>query len=134
MGYPTKNYRSCYRKCGKCNSCSEPRGMETFTLFNAFVEVSGAIQLKEISDTHVKVKNIVEYFKKSTQATLNLLSTEERDMPVRWNSTFHMFERILKVKEAVISTLAILNYEKQQIYCMDSKLLELMGKRFFKIK
>lgn len=91
--------------------------------------------LKEISETHIKIKSIVEYFKKSTQATQKLLSTEvqmglpelklKQDMPVRWNSTFYMFDRILKIKEAVISTLALLNYDKHQITQNDWEILEL---------
>lgn len=66
-----------------------------------------------------------------------LLSTEvqmgpeiklKQDKPVRWNSTFYMLERILKGKEAVISTFTILNYEKQQMSQKDWEIIELSTK------
>ncbi|CAG9840674.1 unnamed protein product [Diabrotica balteata] len=91
--------------------------------------------LKEISHVHVKIKAIVEYFKKSSNATHKLLSTEvqmglpelklKQDMPIRWNSTFYMFKRILKVKEAVVSTLALLNYDKYHISQDEWKTIQL---------
>ncbi|XP_076737306.1 zinc finger BED domain-containing protein 4-like [Maylandia zebra] len=66
-----------------------------------------------------KVKAIVEFFHRSTTATHKLKSTQQQmGMPelklkqeciTRWNSTFHMLKRILESKDAVISTLAVIN-------------------------
>ncbi|XP_056277169.1 E3 SUMO-protein ligase ZBED1-like [Pseudoliparis swirei] len=66
-----------------------------------------------------KVKTIVEFFHRSTTATHKLKSTQlqmgmpelklKQDCVTRWNSTFHMIKRILQSKDAVISTLAVMN-------------------------
>lgn len=66
-----------------------------------------------------KVKAIVEFFHRSTTATQKLKSTQRQmGMPelklkqecvTRWNSTFYMIKRILESKDAVISTLAVIN-------------------------
>lgn len=74
--------------------------------------------LKAISDIIVKVKSIVEFFKRSSTAQVKLESTQKQmDMPplklkqecqTRWNSCFEMLDRILKIKNAVISTLALI--------------------------
>lgn len=48
----------------------------------------------------------------------------KQDMPVRCNSTFEMFERLLKIKEPLISTLAIVNYSKQGLSVNDWKVIE----------
>ncbi|KAJ8872967.1 hypothetical protein PR048_026583 [Dryococelus australis] len=68
-----------------------------------------------------KIKTIVEFFKRSSSALARLKSTQEQmelpslkhiqNVPTRWNSTYDMMSRILKIKEAVISTLAIVNPE-----------------------
>lgn len=75
--------------------------------------------LKVMKPTVDKVKAIVEFFHRSTTATENLRSTQrqmgmpelklKQDCVTRWNSTFHMLKRILDSKEAVISTLAVIN-------------------------
>ncbi|XP_077155210.1 E3 SUMO-protein ligase ZBED1-like [Ranitomeya variabilis] len=75
--------------------------------------------LKEIKPTVDKVKSIVEFFHKSTTATMKLKSTQQQmgmpelrpkqDCVTRWNSTFHMLKRVLESKDAIISTLAIMN-------------------------
>ncbi|CAH2002487.1 unnamed protein product [Acanthoscelides obtectus] len=73
--------------------------------------------IKEIGQTIKKVKSIVEFFKRSLQAQSRLTHIQEQmslpprklkqDVETRWNSTY-MLSRIMEVKEAVISTLAIL--------------------------
>ncbi|KAL4009459.1 hypothetical protein ACER0C_003311 [Sarotherodon galilaeus] len=75
--------------------------------------------LKVMKPAVDKVKAIVEFFHTSTTATHKLKSTQQQmGMPelklkqeciTRWNSTFHMLKRILESKDAVISTLAVIN-------------------------
>lgn len=75
--------------------------------------------LKVMKPAVDKVKAIVEFFHRSTTATQKLKSTQRQmDMPelklkqdcvTRWNSTFYMLKRILESKDAVISTLAVIN-------------------------
>ena len=74
---------------------------------------------KEIQDIRNKVKFIVEYFKRSPQATAKLSSFQKKmdfeglklkqDVPTRWNSTLDMFKRILALKQPVLAALAVLN-------------------------
>jgi hypothetical protein len=47
----------------------------------------------------------------------------KQDMPVRWNSTKDMFERILQIKEPLISTLALVNYEKNTLTLSDWQII-----------
>ncbi|XP_073525533.1 E3 SUMO-protein ligase ZBED1-like [Phyllobates terribilis] len=75
--------------------------------------------LKEIKPTVDKVKSIVEFFHRSTTATMKLKSTQQQmgrpelrsqqECVTRWNSTLHMLKRLLESKDAIISTLAIIN-------------------------
>ncbi|KAJ8891226.1 hypothetical protein PR048_010741 [Dryococelus australis] len=68
-----------------------------------------------------KIKTIVEFFKRSSSALAKLKSTQEQmgllflklihDVLTHWNLTYDMMSRILKIKAAVISTLAIVNPE-----------------------
>ncbi|KAI4795310.1 hypothetical protein KUCAC02_031495 [Chaenocephalus aceratus] len=77
------------------------------------------INLKVMKPTLDKVKGMVEFFHKSTRATEKLKSTQRQmDMPelrlkqdcvTRWNSTLYMLNRVLESKDAVISTLALIN-------------------------
>lgn len=70
--------------------------------------------LKEQLD---QVKAIVQYFKHSSSADNRLQATQtQMELPplklkqsvvTRWNSTYAVLERILKIKDAVICTLAI---------------------------
>lgn len=90
--------------------------------------------LKDVNETHVRAKSIVEFFKRSPQASAKLRSIEnqmgceelnvKQDMPIRWNSTYEMFERLIKIKEPIISTLAIVNYSKQTLTSDDWNVIE----------
>ncbi|XP_017482027.1 PREDICTED: zinc finger BED domain-containing protein 4-like, partial [Rhagoletis zephyria] len=74
--------------------------------------------LGEIADIAGKVKNIAEYFNRSTQGTKRLKDFQvqmqmpvlklKQSVPTRWNSTYEMLSRIVEVKDAVMSTIAIL--------------------------
>ncbi|KAJ3604957.1 hypothetical protein NHX12_027008 [Muraenolepis orangiensis] len=75
--------------------------------------------LKVMKTTLDKVKGMVQFFHKCTRATKKLKSTQRQmDMPelrlklhcvTRWNSTLHMLKRVLESKDAIISTLALIN-------------------------
>ncbi|XP_073954355.1 E3 SUMO-protein ligase ZBED1-like [Choristoneura fumiferana] len=74
--------------------------------------------LAAISTTTSRVKNVVEYFKRSSHAQAKLLDMQrqlgvpllklKQDVVTRWNSTYDMFRRIILVKSAVAATLAVL--------------------------
>ncbi|KAJ3593823.1 hypothetical protein NHX12_006157 [Muraenolepis orangiensis] len=75
--------------------------------------------LKVMKTTLDKVKGMVDFFHKSTRATEKLKSTQRQmDMPelrlkqdcvTMWNSTLYMLKRVLESKDAIISTLALIN-------------------------
>ncbi|XP_037389052.1 E3 SUMO-protein ligase ZBED1-like [Pygocentrus nattereri] len=75
--------------------------------------------LRAMKPTVDKVKAIVEFFHRSTAATQKLKSTQrqmsmvelklKQECVTRWNSTFHMIQRMLESKDAVIATLAVIN-------------------------
>lgn len=75
--------------------------------------------LKVMKPTVDKVKAAVEYFHRSTVGAEKLKSTQrqmgmpelrpKQDCTTRWNSTFYMLKRFLESKDAIISTLAIVN-------------------------
>lgn len=77
------------------------------------------MELGEIEPVITKIKDIVSYFKRSSHALAKLQEYQKQtgnpilklkqDCSTRWNSTFDMFHRILRIKEPIIATLAILN-------------------------
>lgn len=96
---------------------------------------SGLEKVKILID---KVKAIVEYFKRSSHAKLRLNEIQvqggypvlklKQDCPTRWNSTYDMIDRVLKIKEPILSTLAILNNELNNISHAEWKVLHYLSK------
>ena len=97
--------------------------------FNLVVQ-EGLKQIKHVQD---KVKAVVEYFHRSTVASekLKLIQRQmgvkelklKQDVVTRWNSTFHMMARFIDQKEAIVSTLAIVNATVETPTAADGKLL-----------
>lgn len=67
------------------------------------------------------MKSTVEHFHRSTQANAKFFSIQKQmnsdsiplklknDVVIRWNSTFYMFERIIKLKEPLTATIGLLH-------------------------
>lgn len=70
---------------------------------------------EELNGLLTKARNIVSYFKRSTQAWEKLKKYQEQagkspkrplqDVSTRWNSTFYMLRRLLEIKEEINSVL-----------------------------
>ncbi|XP_018395627.1 PREDICTED: zinc finger BED domain-containing protein 4-like, partial [Cyphomyrmex costatus] len=90
--------------------------------------------LKEISNVTVKVKSIVEYFKRSSYALSKLQSMQEQmklpklklkqDVITRWNSTYDMLNRILQIKDSVVSTIAVLQCDVPLLTSQEWNIIE----------
>ncbi|XP_062403782.1 E3 SUMO-protein ligase ZBED1-like [Sardina pilchardus] len=75
--------------------------------------------LKNLAETVEKVKHIVDHFHRSSlsaeklRATLAQMGLPDlkllQDCPTRWNSTFYMLKRFVRLKDAIITTLALVN-------------------------
>ena len=75
--------------------------------------------LKKLSETVDKVKQIADHFHRSSlsaeklRATLLQMGQPDlkvlQDCPTRWNSTFYMLKRFVRLRDAIITTLALVN-------------------------
>ncbi|XP_035211191.1 zinc finger BED domain-containing protein 4-like [Stegodyphus dumicola] len=76
--------------------------------------------LNEVNDLLTKIRDIVIVYRRSNIAAKNLrkylCSSEERkdlkvilDVKTRWNSTFYMVKRFLELKDAIRSTMGLMN-------------------------
>lgn len=91
--------------------------------------------LESIQVIRQKIKIIVDFFRRSPQATEKLkqmqkqLGTSElnikQDVPTRWNSTYDMFQRILDIKESLMSVIAIHYPDIENISNTDINILEM---------
>lgn len=71
--------------------------------------VDSGLGYKDVNDIILKVKAIVQYFKQSSQALIRLNDNQikgghpilklKQNCPTRWNSTYDMINRILKIKD-----------------------------------
>lgn len=92
---------------------------------------NGLLQLQPVLK---KIKDIVEYFKRSSSALLKLNNIQKQtgvevlkliqECKTRWNSAYNMMSRILKIKEPVLSTLAIMNNELNCITNQEWELID----------
>lgn len=90
--------------------------------------------LGKISGPLKKVKSIVEFFKRSSFALTKLQTIQKQlglpqlklkqDVITRWNSTYEMLNRIINIKEAVISTLAILQNNIEILDSVEWEIIE----------
>lgn len=96
-------------------------GWQHFPCFAHTINLIVHNGLKTIKETVDKIKRVVEFFKRSSQALVKLRNIQKQmglphlklkqDVPTRWNSTFDMLTRIHKIKGAVVSTLTLLSQD-----------------------
>jgi hypothetical protein len=104
--------------------------MEVFWMLRAYFNFDNKrctnVQ-RRITEIIGKVKTIVTHFKYSSKTTAKLRAFQEskskvknpwkllQDLVTRWNSTFYMIKRFVKLEEAVRSTVALLDADLPKI-------------------
>ncbi|CAI6376400.1 unnamed protein product [Macrosiphum euphorbiae] len=114
-------------------SAIKNNGWRHISCFAHVLNIAVQKGLESVHPIIAKVKSIVEYFKRSTLALNKLKNLQQQmgceqlkliqDCKTRWNSTFHMIQRILKVKDSVLATLAVTNNELNNITSQEWELL-----------
>lgn len=100
----------------------EWRHVQCFAHSLNLVAQAGVAQIQAIVN---KIKAIVVYFKRSSQALNKLHIMQDQlgvpcrklvqDVLTRWNSTYDMMDRFVVIKDALVSTLAILDTNLEQL-------------------
>ncbi|XP_064467904.1 E3 SUMO-protein ligase ZBED1-like isoform X2 [Ornithodoros turicata] len=90
--------------------------------------------MRELSDVRSKVKAIVTSFKHSSQGTAKLQAIQQQmgldpvklkqDVATRWHSTYEMFSRMVYLKDAVPSAVAVLKADLQPLTPLEWTVLE----------
>ncbi|XP_046805012.1 LOW QUALITY PROTEIN: zinc finger BED domain-containing protein 4-like [Lucilia cuprina] len=95
--------------------------------------IKNALNLKEIQGLIATNRKLVSHFNHSLLAKEKLSNIQKnklnqkplgviQDCPTRWNSTYYMMERLLKIKDSII--LYLNNYEQLSITLDDWKIME----------
>jgi len=90
--------------------------------------------LKEIKTVQEKVKEIVEFFHRSTVASEKLKVVQrqmgvkelklKQDVITRWNSTFHMLTRFQEMKDAIVSTMDLVLTTTEPLSAADWEVID----------
>lgn len=83
--------------------------------------VNDALENTMISEVISKVRKIVSHFKRSSKSSNKLMDYQKKsgmepkklikDVCTRWNSTYFMLERFVKLEQAIRSTMAVIDTE-----------------------